>query len=159
MSSGEFWASLPTKRIGAGVVITDGDERVLLVEPTYKDNWEIPGGAVETDERPSGAVRREVKEELGLDRPVGRLLCVDWTPPQPPRTDGLNIVFDGGTLSPADIAAIRLPSDELVSYRFCTLDEAEARLIPLLHRRVRAALEALADGSVAYLEDGYPPSG
>jgi hypothetical protein len=36
----------PKKRIGAGVLIVDEFERVLLVEPTYKDTWEVPGGMV-----------------------------------------------------------------------------------------------------------------
>ena len=42
----DFTATLPRKRMGAGVLFTDEAGRVLLVEPTYKDYWEIPGGAV-----------------------------------------------------------------------------------------------------------------
>lgn len=154
-----FWANLPAKRVGAGALITDQSGRMLLVEPTYKDNWEIPGGLVEVDEPPVAAVRRELREELGLDRQVGRLLCVDWTPPRPPRTEGINFIFDGGTFSPDDTAAIQLPVDELASHRFCTLDEAADRLLPMMHRRISATLAALAAGSIAYLENGYPPAG
>ena len=59
--SADFWASLPRKRVAAAVLFTDGDGRVLLVEPTYKEHWEVPGGSVEVDEAPYAAAVREVK--------------------------------------------------------------------------------------------------
>ena len=33
-----------TPGVAAGVLCHDAAERVLLVKPTYKDGWEIPGG-------------------------------------------------------------------------------------------------------------------
>jgi 8-oxo-dGTP pyrophosphatase MutT (NUDIX family) len=87
---------------------------VLIVQPTYKPYWELPGGAVDADELPYAAACREVKEELGLPRPVGRLLAVDWVPGRPDRTEGLVLVFDGGRLSAREIAALAVPPDELL---------------------------------------------
>ncbi|MGW1061169.1 NUDIX domain-containing protein [Micromonospora rubida] len=55
-------ADLPRKRMAAGLLITDADERVLLVEPVYKAEWEIPGGCVEADESPHQAAIRECRE-------------------------------------------------------------------------------------------------
>ncbi|MFF0176044.1 NUDIX hydrolase [Micromonospora profundi] len=46
MTNDDFTATLPRKRMGAEVLLSDDRGRVLLVEPTYKDYWEIPGGAV-----------------------------------------------------------------------------------------------------------------
>lgn len=63
--------ALPGKHVAAGVLFRDRVNRVLLVEPTYKPNWEIPGGVVEADEAPWAAASRELAEELGWDRPVG----------------------------------------------------------------------------------------
>jgi 8-oxo-dGTP diphosphatase len=37
--SDDFTATLPRKRMGAGVLLSDPNGRVLLVEPTYKDHW------------------------------------------------------------------------------------------------------------------------
>ena len=56
-----------TKRIAAGALFLNQQQRVLLVNPTYKTHWEIPGGMVEENEAPGAACRREISEELGLD--------------------------------------------------------------------------------------------
>jgi 8-oxo-dGTP diphosphatase len=46
------------------VLFRDAAGRVLLVKPTYKNGWEIPGGYVDAGESPRAAAAREVKEEL-----------------------------------------------------------------------------------------------
>ena len=56
-------AGLARVRAAAGVLFRDEAGRVLLVRPTYKGGWEVPGGAVEADESPLAAARREVREE------------------------------------------------------------------------------------------------
>jgi ADP-ribose pyrophosphatase YjhB (NUDIX family) len=43
----EWTATLPRKRMGAALLFRDPDDRVLLVEPTHKPYWELPGGVVE----------------------------------------------------------------------------------------------------------------
>lgn len=151
----DFTTTLPRKRMGAAVLLSDADGRVLLVEPTYKDYWEIPGGAVETDESPYTAVVRELKEELGLSVQPGRLLVTDWVPPRSERTEGLMMVFDGGVLTSEQTAQIHLPADELRSWAWCTEQEATERLSELLARRIAAAVRARAEGTVVYLENGF----
>lgn len=157
MTDAAYTAGLPRKRMGAGVLLTHPDGRVLLVEPTYKDHWEVPGGAVEADESPRAAAVRELAEELGIAVAVGRLLVVDWVPPREGRTDGLMLVFDGGVIADDLAAGIRLPADELRSWSWFTPDEAARRLLPLLARRITAATQARADGTTAYLENGHRP--
>jgi ADP-ribose pyrophosphatase YjhB (NUDIX family) len=76
-----FIAALPRKRMAAGVLFRDRADRVLWVEPTYKPNWEIPGGIVEDGESPWDCATREVAEELDLRRPVTGLLVVDHVRP------------------------------------------------------------------------------
>jgi ADP-ribose pyrophosphatase YjhB (NUDIX family) len=61
---------------GVGAIILDGD-RVLLVErgnEPLKGVWSIPGGALETGESLLDGVRREAREELGLEVEVGELV-------------------------------------------------------------------------------------
>ena len=150
----DFTATLPRKRMGAAALLSDDQGRVLLVEPTDKDSWEIPGGSVEADESPRAACARELEEELGLPCEVGRLLCLEWQGPEPDRTESMMLVYDGGLIT--DPSTIRLPSDELASYRFVGVEELDTLLVERLARRVRAALGAFTDGGVAELEHGVP---
>ena len=150
-----WYRSLPAKRIGAGVLFSDAAGRILLVRPTYKSHWEIPGGLVERNEAPDRAAAREIGEELGVDRVPGRLLCVDWVPARDPKTDGLMFLFDGGVLDDA-AAELRLPGDELAEYRFVPLDGLVEYLPAHMARRVSAAVRARSADTTVYLVDGYP---
>jgi 8-oxo-dGTP pyrophosphatase MutT (NUDIX family) len=154
ISSLEYTATLPRKRMASGVLFTDAAGRVLLVEPTYKDTWEVPGGSVEAEESPYEAAVREVKEELDLPVTPGRLLVVDWVPPSSIRTEGVMFIYAGGLLETARERDIRLPAGELRSWAWCSASEADARLAQPLARRVRAAVRALAQNATFYLENG-----
>lgn len=149
--SPEFLA-MPRKRIGAGLVALDDQMRVLLVEPTYKSNWEVPGGLVELGEPPREAVARECREELGFDVAIGRLLVMDWVPPRRLPDDGLMLLYASG---PLDSSRIVLPPDELKSWLWCDREMMQERLADFMFRRLDAALEAIANGTVAELQNGF----
>ncbi|MGF1432465.1 NUDIX hydrolase [Kitasatospora sp. LaBMicrA B282] len=144
--------------VAAAVLLFDDDDRVLLVDPVYKPDWEFPGGVVERGEAPTLAAVREAAEELGLrlDPAELRLLTVDWEPRVGPRRGGLRLVYDGGRLTAAQRAALRLPPDELRDWRFVTLDESERLLSAGRHRRLAGALAARGAGTPSYLEAGRP---
>ena len=86
-------------------------------------------------ESPHAACRREVAEELGLDRPPGRVLAVDWVPSRPERPEGLVVVYDGGVLSEAEVTEIVLADGELAGSAFVARDEVAGLVTPLLVRR------------------------
>ncbi|WP_257570963.1 NUDIX hydrolase [Streptomyces sp. NP160] len=139
----------------AGAVVLGPDGGVLLVEPTYKPTWEVPGGLVEPGESPRAACRREIAEELGLapgERGVrvGRLLCLDWTD-RSPGAPALRLLYDGGTLD--DLSVLQLPAAELASARFASLDVVDELCGDSLSRRVRAAVAALGSGGLAEIDD------
>ncbi|MBL7490727.1 NUDIX hydrolase [Frankia sp. AgB1.9] len=142
--------------MAAAVVLVDDDDRVLLVRPTYRPGWDLPGGVVEQDESPHTAARRELFEELSLDRPLGNLLAVDWVPATAERTEGLIVVFDGGRLSSDEAAGIRLPAEELAGWTFAAVEQLPGLMVALLARRVAACLAARSAGETVYLEDGKP---
>ncbi|RDI67974.1 NUDIX domain-containing protein [Nocardia pseudobrasiliensis] len=147
-------AGLPRKRIGAGVLFVDESDRALLVEPTYKPYWEIPGGVVEDRESPHAAAAREVREELGLTVFPGGLLVVDWVPPGLYPDDGVMFIYDGGILTTDRTDAIVLQTEELRGWSWCDDAEAAERLPAVLARRVAAARTARKVGIPMYLEDG-----
>ena len=60
--------NLPT--VGVGAVIWNARGEVLLIKrahPPRQDEWSIPGGKVEAGEKLQDAIKREVREETGLE--------------------------------------------------------------------------------------------
>ncbi|HEX6122460.1 MAG TPA: NUDIX hydrolase, partial [Ktedonobacterales bacterium] len=49
-------------------------DHVLTVKPDNEDFWFLPGGRVEMLEDSATALRRELREELGVEAEIGRLL-------------------------------------------------------------------------------------
>lgn len=137
-----------------GVLFRDKAGRVLLIEPSYKLNWEIPGGAVEADESPWDTAVRELGEELGWDQPLGRLLVVDYVRPQDSRPEGVVFVFDGGVLDETDLVGMVSGDGEILSAGFHTVPEARGKVKPLLADRLDAALQAVEMGSTVLCEQG-----
>ncbi|MER8043399.1 NUDIX hydrolase [Streptomyces sp. NPDC094032] len=151
-----YIASLPRVLAGAAALFRDAGGRLLVVEPNYREGWTLPGGTIESDagETPRQAARRETAEEIGLDVELGALLAVDWVhgTGRPPI---VAYVYDGGVLSDARFAAIRLQEEELISWKLIEPAEATAYLPGSLGPRVLAALDALASGrGPAELENG-----
>jgi 8-oxo-dGTP diphosphatase len=139
--------------MGAGVVFRDRGGSFLLVEPTYKASWEIPGGLVEADESPRRAAAREVEEELGFVAEVGRLLVMDWGSANPPKTESVMLLYDGGVLG-VPTATLTLQATEIRSARFTTLLEAGALTGRGVVARLAAAQVAITERRLVELEDG-----
>ena len=88
---------IATPRVAAGALFFDDAGQVLLVRPSYKDGYEVPGGYVEPGESPRDACIREVREELSIEPAIGVMLVVDWAPAER-EGDKLLFLFDGGIL-------------------------------------------------------------
>lgn len=143
---------LPTIPVSAGALIFDRASRLLILKPTYKSGWTIPGGVMESDgESPWEACRREVREECGIEVHQGRLACMDFRRPRPGRPGGVRFLFDCGAVDGEQVAAIVVQPEEVSEYRFAALPDALALLRGPIRRRVRAATKRRA---LAYLEDG-----
>ena len=154
--SGVMNSALPKKRLIAHVLLRDVLGRVLLCETQFKADWELPGGIVEPYETPRQGASREVTEELGIERAVGRLLVVDWMPPYLGWDDAIEMIFDGGQIDEEDLAAWSLQPTEIKRVALVDLDTAASLLTPLAHRRlVLAAL--LGPNEMAYTEEGRRP--
>ena len=129
-------------------IVRDG--RLLLVEctlPGERPFWVLPGGGREAGESDAEAVAREVREELGVEVEVDRV--IDDVPAEPPdgtytrwRTFACRITRGEPAACGADGTA------ELTAVRWLPLRDAEAwdaslTNDPFLHpqlQRIRAAL-------------------
>jgi 8-oxo-dGTP diphosphatase len=168
------WAGLdilaiPGIPVSASAMIFDRSGRLLILKPTYKSGWTIPGGVMEADgETPWQACRREVREECGLDLAAGRLACVDFRPPRPARPagpgkpgkpanpGGIRFLFDCGRLDDSSLAGLTLQAAEISEYRLVRLPKALKLLRKPIRRRVAAARRP---GAPLYLENGRPADG
>jgi 8-oxo-dGTP diphosphatase len=147
----------PAIPASAGALIFDRTGRLLILKPTYKSGWTIPGGVVEADgETPWEACQREVREECGLDVHTARLACVDFRRPRPGRPGGMRFLFDCGALDDASLGAVVVQDGEISEYRLVGLPAALKLLRKPIRRRVKAASRARA---LVYLEQGRPVPG
>jgi 8-oxo-dGTP diphosphatase len=140
----------------AGALVRGRQGRLLILKPTYKGGWTIPGGAIEVGESPWQACRRETLEECGLDVTIGRLACVDFLHPRPGRPGGMRFLFDCGVFDDAVLDTVVLQPWEIAESRVLPLREALPLLSGPVRRRVGVAAESK---KVRYLEDGRPVKG
>ncbi len=152
--SDDYYENLPRKRMGAGALIVNEKDEVLIVKPSYKDHWSIPGGVIDNNESPKGACMREVKEETCIDLKECRFLCVDYKSSRSETGESLQFVFFGGKLSERDTRNIKPDGKEIIEYRFVKIDEALPLLSESLQKRLPRCLRAYKENTAIYLENG-----
>ncbi len=149
-----YYETLPQKRMASSVLFFDPTGNILIVKPTYRPYWLLPGGCVEENESPRDACIREVKEELDIDMTVIHFLGIDYLSRDNEETECIQFAFYGGTLSLSQIRTITLPAAELNDYRFLPPEEAIPILSPKLAKGLPYYLEDLKRNAAVYLEDG-----
>jgi len=121
------------------VCIRDG--RILLAKGNRgftKDLWTLPGGFVRFGEHPADALRREIREELGVDASIGECLAMRSKLGKPSRLHWLLFFYRAEIIG----EPVANP-DEIAEIRF--LDP-------------KAAVELLSDRMMAEVVDDLPDS-
>ena len=119
VSGAESAWSIPRIPISAGALIFDKAGRLLILKPTYKAGWTIPGGQIEdTGESPWQGCQRETLEECGLKIKRARLACVDFLRPREGRPGGARFLFDCGSFRDEQLTVIAIDGDEIDEHRF-----------------------------------------
>jgi 8-oxo-dGTP diphosphatase len=158
-ADGEY--TVPRVPASAGALIFDHRGRLLILKPTYKSGWTIPGGVMEAGgETPWQACRREVREECGLEVGSGRLVCTDFRLPTRNNPGGIRFLFDCGELGDSALSAVVLQAEEIAEHRLLPLADALPLLRKPIRRRVRAVRKrtgAPRKHPIVYLENGRPP--
>jgi ADP-ribose pyrophosphatase YjhB (NUDIX family) len=107
----------------ATALCLDAEGRVLLgrraVEP-FLGAWDLPGGFVEEGEHPRDALRRELREETGLEvEPLDFFgVWLDWYGGESTAQSTLNLVW---TARP--VGGRPVPADDVAELRWFALDE------------------------------------
>jgi 8-oxo-dGTP pyrophosphatase MutT (NUDIX family) len=144
---------LAQARLAAGALFLDTAGRILVLRPTYKRHWDIPGGYVEPGESPYTACVREIGEELGIAPRVGQMLVVDWAPAEH-EGDKILYVFDGGSLTDDDVRRIVFEDGEITEFRYVEPAGLDDLVPARLARRLHTALVARQAGRTIYAEHG-----
>ncbi|HEY4484459.1 MAG TPA: NUDIX hydrolase [Candidatus Paceibacterota bacterium] len=147
--SPEYFKALPKKRMASGVLLFNQRDELLVIKPSYKDHWSIPGGVVEENESPKQAAIREAKEEIGVEIKECQLLCLDYVSYGEGKDDSLQFIFYGGVL---EDNKINIDQDEIEDYKFLKIDDALSFLSKKLEKRLSKSLEAIKEDKFFYLE-------
>lgn len=146
----------PAVSASAGALIFDRKGRLLILKPTYKSGWTIPGGIMDAGgETPWQACQREVREECGLEVDKARLACVDFRPSHDEQQGGIRFLFDCGQLPDDEFQHLELEHGEIAAHMLVPVPQALKMLRKPIRRRVRAATMRKR---TVYLEDGRPVS-
>ncbi|WP_246212825.1 NUDIX hydrolase [Streptomyces abyssomicinicus] len=149
-----YLAVHPAPVMAADALIRDEAGRILLVDPSYKEGWDLPGGMVD-DEEPVAALERELHEELGVrGARVGRLLAVDSMPKEVYGRSQVACVYAVHPRGPLPLEELSLQREELRAAEYVPEREALSRLPEPLRPRVAAALRASLGSHTAQLRQG-----
>ncbi len=135
-------ADTPRHSVSVAGIVVNSAGQVLVIQRRDNGHWEPPGGVLELDEQFEEGVRREVKEETGMNVRVERLTGVYKN-----LTIGVvALVFRCVPLDTADPN-----SAEAVAVRWADLDEIPDLMTPAYAVRIT---DAFGDSTATRAHDG-----
>lgn len=151
----KYYNLRPKKRIGAGVLIFNKRDEVLIVKPNYLEKWLWVGGGVEENETPKAAAQRECQEEIGIIPAPIWLGFVNYLPAQPTgQTDMLQFLFTTTPVEDDFIQQVRIQANEIDDARFVRVNELMNYLHDYRARAIQTYCKQKPDNQALYLEDG-----
>ena len=132
------WLYEPRFTVTAGACVLDGAGRVLLLRHAFRSGsgWGIPGGFLEKGEQPEDALRRELREEVGLELAGARLAFVRTLK----RPHQVEIMFCARAAGP-----VRPRGPEIREAGWFAPDALPVELAPEQHRLVARTLQSSAN--------------
>jgi 8-oxo-dGTP diphosphatase len=122
-------------RIAVKSFIVNNNNELLLLkreskDPHYPDIWEIPGGRLALGESPFDGLKRETKEETGLDIEIKHPLIVRHFTRQDKQKITMLIFLCNPQTNSVKI------SKEHVSHSWVKIEDSKSKLHPLFHEVV-----------------------
>ncbi|MCL4418733.1 NUDIX domain-containing protein [Patescibacteria group bacterium] len=110
--------------IVGGLILNKKGELLLVKSPKWLDRYSVPGGHIEVGEDFATALRREVKEEVGLDIEVKDLLYFEeviytkeyWKPK--------HFIFFDFYCTVNNNAEVKIDGQEIIGYMWVKPEEA-----------------------------------
>ena len=125
--------------VTAAVIEKDG--KVLIAKRKkgwrFAGKWEFPGGKIEPGETPEECLRRELREELGIETEIGDFLCSSTYAYSHATVELLvyRAIHTAGEYTLYDHQEIRwVPPEALRDYEFPEADE------PIIEKLIEAAV-------------------
>jgi ADP-ribose pyrophosphatase YjhB (NUDIX family) len=136
----------PRFRVAVAAIIFDDEGQILLCEHTYRKfhPWGLPGGGLELGEDPEEGIRREVREETGLEVRVEKLLCAESAP----TNHHISLIYLCKI-----IGGLFRPNYEISQTRFFSLD-AMPSLLPTEQALIKRVLDILSPQPAAHPDHG-----
>jgi 8-oxo-dGTP diphosphatase len=136
-------SNIAAPEAAAHAVLVDDRGWVLIVRPSYKRRWHLPGGYIHVGETPAAAVARKVQEELRIAPELRGPAVIAWAPHG--GADRILFLF-AGQLTPTLREAVRIDGAEIIGWTIQPPERLEDRLHPHVAARVRAAIDVAGRG-------------
>lgn len=133
----------PNWKVSVNALIETSDG-MLLVKPSYKKGWDLPGGIVESDESPVEGLRREIVEELGISAEIGGLRCVDYIRSDWESRPVIMLIFS----ATININEVCVDGQELIDWRIVSRDIA----LDTVSKNMKIRLSRIWSGTLIYGE-------
>lgn len=147
----EYYKQLAKVPSSSSAVIRNSKGEFLVVKRTYKDGFALVGGMNEEGELPTQGLKREIREEIGIDLSPLKAVCVDFLVSKP--FNRVNYVFDCGSISEEQIAQIKIDPGEISDLQFLSASKILEVSSPNTRNRIKNYLGSLDGGNCVYLEN------
>ena len=150
-----YYNSRPKKRTGAGVLIFNQKDQLLIVKPNYLNHWLYPGGGIEETESPLHAALRECKEEIGINLDKVWPAYINYQKPKPSgEEDVVQFTFTTNPVADDFLDRLTLQEDEIEDAVFVDINKLYNYLSQARTKAIQSYFDARGTQQTIYLENG-----